>query len=478
MSPALRAVQLSQSGTGQVLIFPHYTVRNVGTRNYNTLLAITNTTGDSKVVKVRFLEGKNGSEVMDFNLFLDAYDIWTGAVIPTESGARIATNDNSCVAPSNLFSQAGTGDFRNTAYVGDGLATSLDRTREGYVEIIEMGVITAPAVLGYVKHNGPGIPANCAALDALDPGPGAVSTAFSGFLSPPGGGLTGRASIINSENGANFTYQATALEAWSNVVQYTGVGSAMPKLGSASPAVSTTLLPSGDAHRAVWSNGRDAVSAVLMRTSMINEFILDSGTFSSTDWVITFPTKREYRVDGGITAPFSRRSELPPSTGNCDEASNDHISAFNRSTTTYTPPGAVIVPPNFQSPGDAKPSYSCWTSNTIPFQAASLLGSRNTNALDPVLQIFVSAAMTNAGGRTSAAGSTQGANGYLRINMIVPVQKLTALSATVNGQPSALRTFNGLPVISFGVHNFIRQGVVSNYGGVIPTRYTTSITTQ
>src|SRR5262249_39287787 len=38
----------------------------------------------------------------------------------------------------------------------------------------------------------------------------------------------------------------------------------------------------------------DAVSALLMHTQIMNEFVLDAATKSGTDWVITFPTKRFY----------------------------------------------------------------------------------------------------------------------------------------------------------------------------------------
>ena len=38
----------------------------------------------------------------------------------------------------------------------------------------------------------------------------------------------------------------------------------------------------------------DAVSAVLMHDNVINEFMMDAGTKSGTDWVVTFPTKFAY----------------------------------------------------------------------------------------------------------------------------------------------------------------------------------------
>ena len=83
------AVQLSQDGTGAVLIYPYYTVRTAGFGPYNTYLNVVNTTSIAKVVKVRFLEGKNSREVLDFNLWLSPNDVWAGAVSATAAGAKL-----------------------------------------------------------------------------------------------------------------------------------------------------------------------------------------------------------------------------------------------------------------------------------------------------------------------------------------------------------------------------------------------------
>ena len=79
------AVHINPDGLGQVLVFPYYTVRNGNA----TAMSIVNTTSLTKIVKVRFLEGKNSREVLDFNLFLSPQDVWTGVVIPTAAGARL-----------------------------------------------------------------------------------------------------------------------------------------------------------------------------------------------------------------------------------------------------------------------------------------------------------------------------------------------------------------------------------------------------
>src|SRR5438874_1229269 len=80
--PTAQAVRINAEGLGQALIYPYYTVRSTtGGNAYVTALAITNSSSKPKALKVRLLEGKAGAEVLDFNLFLAAYDMWTAAIV-------------------------------------------------------------------------------------------------------------------------------------------------------------------------------------------------------------------------------------------------------------------------------------------------------------------------------------------------------------------------------------------------------------
>ena len=92
-----QAVNVNPNGLGQVLIYPYYTVNaTAGGHAYNSLLSVINSTDSVKVVKVRFLEGKDSREVLDFNLFLSPFDVWTAAVIPSPVtiGGRMITTDS------------------------------------------------------------------------------------------------------------------------------------------------------------------------------------------------------------------------------------------------------------------------------------------------------------------------------------------------------------------------------------------------
>jgi hypothetical protein len=155
-----QAVNLNPDGLGQVLIYPYYTAND----GNNTLLSVVNTTDNAKAVKVRFLEGFNSREVLDFNLYLSHHDVWTAAITkadalvqPTaaayETDTFLIINDDSCTVPY-LYedravempdgSMAGVQPFLNLAFTGnftDGGPTSDARVQEGHFEMIEMGTI-------------------------------------------------------------------------------------------------------------------------------------------------------------------------------------------------------------------------------------------------------------------------------------------------------------------------------------------------
>ena len=96
---AAQAVNVNPDGLGQVLIYPYYTTQDkvLGIAPYSSLLSVVNSTASAKAVKVRFLEGKNSQEVLDFNLFLSPRGCLDGR------GAR----DAACRGRQNLWRRRG-----------------------------------------------------------------------------------------------------------------------------------------------------------------------------------------------------------------------------------------------------------------------------------------------------------------------------------------------------------------------------------
>src|SRR5262249_457037 len=117
---------------------------------------------------------------------------------------------------------------------------------------------------------------------------------------PPTGGLFGGLTIINVGSGTDYTADAVALaNFYQSGSNYYPAGFVLPHPTPATPPVSVVHGADGRLYESTWAPGTaDAVSAVLMHDSIANEYVLDTGTRSGTDWVMTYPTKRYYVLPG------------------------------------------------------------------------------------------------------------------------------------------------------------------------------------
>lgn len=493
------AVHVNPNGMGQVLIYPYYTVRN----NFFTALTVTNVQANTKLLKVRFLEARNGRDAFNFNLFLAPNDTWTGAVVATTRGAKLITGDNSCAMPHDLFTETRAdslglplNEFKNYQFSGsnvdDPAFTSLDRTREGYFEIVEMAVIddndsdddgvagfAAAAVAAAAKPGANGFPANCESLFAYSALSNASGRKFADpsafLLAPPRGGLLGRASLIDAASGANYSYAATALDGWSSRTAYAEPGQVIgATLADAYPPRSMTVTADGMV-QAQWSNDargqRDAVSAALMRASLLNEYVLDNATASQSDWIVTLPTRR-HQIEQGVA--------LRPFTAECEPF---EVRVFDREGRTRPfQPGAVpLLPP--PPAGSLAESVLCNASSVLPFADSargSLTGSNTLAKLlnyepgrtGPTIAEFFMSSTTVPGPRsTPGLQGTQGPNGRFSMHFNKPLQALTPLAATLvrsdGSVVSVPGVHRGLPAIGFLLHNYRNAGVASRYGGVM-----------
>lgn len=480
------AVYHDVNGVGQVLIYPYYTVQSASGNAFNTYMSVVNTTNKAKVVKVRFREGKTSAEVLDFNLYLSANDVWTAGIVPADatatSSARLFTTDVSCTNPPI----PATGiDFRNFLYLsgGDALGTltGVDRTREGYFEIIEMGTLTGTASAN-VTHGATGVPANCAAVQ----GPAVVLLT----VEAPQGGLTGGATLINVATGADFTYNADALAEFRTAAFYTDIANDAPNLSSAdgnSVVVNTGTLtaagtPAGvTIYRSDWATtsgalaGARAVASVYMHTDVMNEFVLDTATQSTTDWVITQPVKRFFVDSTTARQPYTN---VLTTSGACETI---NFTFFNREERGAAASGVDFSP----APPAGAANSLCWESTVMSIRngaahmpaatASSVLGSLN------LTNVNVTAGLQNGWGFVTFVGagaSVQGMGSVASSERISTTGALGAFSAvTVSAQ-----TYFGLPTTGFMVRSF-RNGNLAcgtatcqgNYGGLFMHSYRVDI---
>jgi hypothetical protein len=387
------ALNLNPDGVGQVLIYPYYTVNGGNT----TVMSVVNTTSAGKAVKVRFLDARNSREVLDFNLYLSEYDVWTAGIfsLADDGPGNIVTTDTSCTVPGiedGIFLLPTLADgrryfpFRTTAFTdfsNAGLNTaSPTRTRDGYVEIIEMGSIPTNSTFGGALTHIGSRPGSCAFLESAwlgsgSPGASGIWVQDPNFdLEPPSGGLFGGAAIVDVADGTYLSYNAEAVDGFSASVLHTAPGSQLPNLASANsttPGNVTSYV--FDRGRLITSNWATAgggafrgVSALFMREAVFNEYELDEDLGAGTEWVVTFPTRKFHVTSStGFSAPFSTGFSF--GTNQCERVSSR---IYDREENTF----ALF---DF-SPGFGRQEI-CWEANPLWFSKVPL----NSGAATPIL---------------------------------------------------------------------------------------------
>jgi hypothetical protein len=459
------AVNVNPDGLGQVLIYPYYTVRSTASgAAYNSLISVVNSTNSAKAVKVRFLEGNNSREVLDFNLFLSHNDVWVAAVLPTADGAGIFTPDNSCTMPQVSKDPANPTNFVNFAYTGnsaDGGDTSLDRTREGYVEIIEMAdILNGTPTWTTVTHVNSVPP--CKASILQSPNLTTVNPQLNTDTVPGTGGLFGGITLISALAPSDVATEATALDAFSVTKQLFPEGSILPNLANVNPAVS--VVTSGSTTWITdWTfsgNPADAVSAVLMHNNVYNEFVLDTPTKSGTDWVVTMPTKWSYYGGGQIVDSNGDVIGVALTPGQtlfqrnfvggkaCDDVG---ITRFDREENTVQSQTTFSPPPPTQT------DSICYEANVITFNNSNVLASKNVANIPTTFQngyVGLNFAITSTGRHQLVGGAS------------------TTFDTTTGGTGGTLATqFVGLPTVGFAVETFNNGTLTDSNGTAVNSAY-------
>jgi hypothetical protein len=454
-----QAVHVNPDGLGQVLVYPFYTT-NAG---QDTLIQLVNTTDEYKAVKVRILESMNSQEVLDFNVYLSPFDHWSAQISADGEGAAISTGDTSCTVPTAV-SEGQTIPFRTTLFDGSGdnpedSVSGLDRTKEGYIEVIEMGVIvdSDDGVADAIKHisgipgGGPiaadGSNPNCDFLNARWASGGAWDELANNGISLPTGGLYGYGILIDVPGATDATYDAVALDNWNGETpRHSAPGDLAPNIGSGQTQYE--IFDGGDLVEGFAEDGTDAVSAVLMASAISNDYVMEPSVGAGTDWVVTFPTKRFY-VNNLVSAdaPFTDIWDSESSTA-CEEFS---IRYWDREEGEPTDP-PLLNDFSPLPPAGENPEFSfCWEANVLTF-----------NGQKEGFADFADVLGSFEAGRSGASfGFADGfVNGWARINFEGSGRTLTTFD----------HQFSGLPAVGFAVQRYINQsatadGVNNRYAG-------------
>ena len=215
--------------------------------------------------------------------------------------------------------------------------------------MIEMGTIENNTGFGNaLTHNGSGVPNNCAALEQAWLATGTGISNGTWFINPdqdfslPTGGLFGGAAIVKVSEGTFINYNAEAVDGFmTNRWFHTSPGSALPDLSSGNSPTNQQLTSYVfDRGRLITSNwstvggaGVDAVSAVLMRQAVFNEWEVDPALGAASEWIVTFPTKRYYVTSATVArAPFGTTNPTGNGWGFCERFSGR---IYNREEATF-----------------------------------------------------------------------------------------------------------------------------------------------
>lgn len=315
-----QAVHVNPDGTGQVLIFPYYNAHP----GYITNVNLVNSTNQTKAVRIRFRDSAKTSDISSFNLYLSPQDVWTGSVrlakgdTSTTAIASVNTRDRTCAMPALAACKTGACEVNIPFSSPDVKAADLE---EGFIEVIEMGVVTDAAVIAGVKHVN-GVPKDCTTVATAWTDKrftqGAGDKALG--LSAPTGGLFGSSAVLNIAGGGAIAIDPVAIDNYSTVAQHykpTDVDNfLLPSLASGNVNTSEILVKNTDGNPELveteWAAVQDVclndgdpltpqcgtnpypLAHVLLASNVMNEYFVDptGGYNGHTDWVLTFPMRQ------------------------------------------------------------------------------------------------------------------------------------------------------------------------------------------
>jgi hypothetical protein len=317
------AMHLSTTGTGQVLIYPYYTTHG----GLTTVLTLSNTTVTAKALRVRVLEGVASAPTLSFNLYLHPLATWSAAIAPAgpgDAGAALIAGSVGCTVPAlppgqpvPLSVDAFTGpnrdwDAATTSASRAALLGSPVRTRDGHIEVLEVGTIPLSSPFAVARR-----PSDCGRhREAWAPG-GAWATDPARDITLPSGGLRGEGVLVDAAQGIVYGYVPVAIggfytDAAAPAALHTPPTSSRPDLRDARSAggevrVELAATESRPARVETFPAGLarpDAVSALLTRSRLHGEAIFDPALGADTEWVVTMPTRRWYSANPAAGAPF------------------------------------------------------------------------------------------------------------------------------------------------------------------------------
>ena len=352
------------------------------------------------------------------------------------------------------------GSLARIGGAADGGPTGLSRTLEGYVELIEMGtVINADnGTLDAITHSN-GVPSNCnQVIKAWNGGGYWAKSGGVADIAAPTGGLFGSGTILNVNQGTVAAYNADAIDqfyAASSPGNHTTPQSISPNLGNGTSNTSYVFAPSPSSSTpslvtTTYTKPINAVSSLFMADAIYNEYWSGGGLGGTSEWVVTFPTKRFY-VDSALpsTVQGGGAGTLPPFDVAFRGTSCSPIGLLYFDREENQP----IADVGFSPPPPTGSNNLCYESQVVTFNQSSA----SSGVLGSSLVSNISTGYTYGWAMIDFYNAPPPA---------VSGSHILPASYTANSQ----NVFRGLPVTGFWVANIVNSnvsnGILANYSAL------------
>ena len=271
--------------------------------------------------------------------------------------------------------------------------------------------------------------------------------------------------------GTLYSYDATALDDFTRVALWSRPTAATPTLDDVNPKLSRVfdgaVLRQSSWDVAKGARPADPVSAVLMADQVLKFFVLERFTGSSTDWIVTMPTKPNYvSVVCAIAlppAPFESTLNAGGAPDSfdykfdpCRGQNGGRSIAYDREAySAEGPTGCPGIPPppiRFVLP---------WTANVITF---------NTDFAPNNPSLFASSSSTAF--NSSRNVNEPRYNGWVRLGPFPNAENSPVHKLVSTDSPPV--TYYGLPMIGFMANSYYNGTIPSAYGNLLSAYGATS----
>jgi hypothetical protein len=282
---------VADNGLGDLAIIPYYTVQE----DWVTGFHITNTSADTVVVKFRLRRAADSADILDFNIVLSPYDMWTATVKGDESAMTIESADKSCVVPVK-FNLAG----------GVAPVTILEGAQEGYIEIFGMGAAPVTSAVGVASKHAAGTPLNCNVVEAnffpetvtsnsttVGPNPVKLDEIVQTTYADVGNVLKVSYFIRDAGSGIEFGSDAVHIQDFSDIPMMTHQKFGLEQIAQF-PVDALNGWNFPDLDGSGLNGGLRGQYDGVIRPDLGADFVLNDWSYNATtgaatDWVVTFP---------------------------------------------------------------------------------------------------------------------------------------------------------------------------------------------